>query len=354
MLNKPTVASDIAVPLVVDLDGTLLRTDSLMESILELVRRHPLLLPWLPIWAMRGRAAFKRRLAEEVTLDPATFPYHGEFLDYLRRQRAAGRKLVLATGADESIANAVAAYLGIFDQVIASDGIHNYSGLAKRQELSRRFGLRGYDYAGNHRVDLKVWAESHAAIPVACSPSVARRAAELVPIAETFPSESSPIAILAALHFPRWAENLVVFLPILVPHHLPQRRLFSLALEALYFLCLSLCDSGVYLLGDLVNLSADRRNPAKRDGPFVAGRVPLAEGLTLALLLIVAAFVLAARTHLAFLIALSVYFAVNGVYSLYFRGRRWVGILVAIVLYALRLISGTTVMLLGAGLRKLL
>ncbi|MGA3067247.1 MAG: UbiA family prenyltransferase [Tepidisphaeraceae bacterium] len=324
--------------LCVDLDGTLLRTDSLIESILDFAKRHPLLLPCLPFWAMEGRAQFKRRLAGYVTLDAATFPYHRQLLEYLREQHAAGRKLVLATGADESIARAVAEHLGIFDEVIASDGVHNYSGRAKRQELARRFGDKGYDYAGNSRVDLEVWADCHAVLPVACSASVERRASELAPIVKTFPSESSPAALIKAMRIHQWVKNIIIFLPLIASHRLGQWASFSAASVA--FVCFSFCASGAYLLNDLLDLSDDRRHESKRNRPFASGRAPLAPALPLIGLLVAAAFVMALSLPRSFTVVLAVYFAMTLSYSLYFRRKQLVDVFVLAALYTIRMIAG--------------
>ena len=130
-------------PLVVDLDGTLVRTDLLIESLLALLRKQPLFLFMLPLWIARGKACFKHEVARRVSLEVAALPWRSEFIDYLRRQRAEGRSLVLATGADMRIARRVADHLKLFDTVLASDGTVNLCGEAKRDRLVNRFGERG-------------------------------------------------------------------------------------------------------------------------------------------------------------------------------------------------------------------
>ena len=145
------------IPLCIDLDGTLVRTDLLWESMFALLRRNPLRLFQLPFWLAAGRARFKQRIAAEVSLDPASLPYNREMIEYLVRAKSEGRRLVLVTASHASPARAVADHLGLFEEVIATDGERNLKGSEKRSELIDRFGEGGFDYAGDSRADLAVW-----------------------------------------------------------------------------------------------------------------------------------------------------------------------------------------------------
>src|SRR5262245_1358863 len=127
-------------PLCVDLDGTLIRTDTLIECILRVVKRRPLDAIRIARWLMRGRAYAKRELAARASLDVSALPYHAPFLEFLRAERAAGRRLVLVSAADASIVREVAEHLGLFDDVMASDGVRNLKGAGKRAALCDRFG----------------------------------------------------------------------------------------------------------------------------------------------------------------------------------------------------------------------
>ncbi len=175
-----------AIPLAVDLDGTLIRTDMIWESLARLWRRRPLTAIYSLLALVRGRAYFKQQLAARVTVDPAELPYHADFLAWLKEQKAAGRKLILATASDRKMAEPVAAYIGIFDEVMASDGTTNLRGANKRRALSAKFGERGYDYAGNSSVDLGVWPGTRAAIVVNARPGLAERAARLTEVSRVF------------------------------------------------------------------------------------------------------------------------------------------------------------------------
>lgn len=159
------------VPLCVDLDGTLIAGDSLLISIHALIRRRPWMVPLLPVWLMRGgKAGFKRGIAAQVVPVASALPYNVGLLAWLRGE-AACRPVVLATAAHRSVAAAVASHLGLFTQVVATD-VENLSGVAKAAALVKLFGERGFDYAGNAREDLQVWAHARHAIVVDAESSV--------------------------------------------------------------------------------------------------------------------------------------------------------------------------------------
>ena len=169
------------------MDGTLLLTDTLHESICKALSGNPLKLLRFPFWLLGGRASFKARLAADTALDPASLPLNRDFAAWLESQKRAGRKLVLCSGADRKIAAAVAAQVGLFDEVIASDGKRNLSGASKRAALEARFGVGGYDYAGNSADDLAVWKGAGAAVIVNASKAVAAKARRLAAIEREFP-----------------------------------------------------------------------------------------------------------------------------------------------------------------------
>lgn len=179
-------STDIAIPLCVDMDGTLFDTDVLWVTMRSLLWRNPLWLLVMPFWWMRGRAFLKAQIASRATLDPAKLPYILPFLEFLKEERAAGRKLVLATASDRRLAEIVARHVGLFSEVIASDGRTNIRGAEKGRVLSERFGRQQFDYAGNSHVDYPVWQEARRAIVVNASPGVTKRARELFDVAAVF------------------------------------------------------------------------------------------------------------------------------------------------------------------------
>lgn len=196
MPSTPVVPPANPVPLVVDLDGTLIRTDLLWEHLARLLRRNPCWLLPVLIWWLRGRAFLKQQLARRVKVDPATLPYHEKFLAYLREQKSAGRKLILATASDLQMALPVARHVGLFDEVLGSDGKTNLRSGNKLKALTAKFGPRGFDYAGNSDADFAVWRGSREAVVVNASPSVLREAAQCTKLGPTFVEGYSPFTIL--------------------------------------------------------------------------------------------------------------------------------------------------------------
>jgi apolipoprotein N-acyltransferase len=174
------------IPLCVDLDGTLIKTDLVWESIARLLGRNPLWLLRILFWWTRGRPFLKQQLAKRVLINPATLPYNEPFLAFLREQKKAGRKLILATAFDQKGAILVANHVGLFDEVFASDGKTNLRGKNKLKALTEKFGERGFDYAGNSSADLAVWRGAREAIVVNASRLLASRAAKCTKLGPTF------------------------------------------------------------------------------------------------------------------------------------------------------------------------
>jgi phosphoserine phosphatase len=159
-------SSDPSRPLYVDLDGTLIASDTLVECVRVVARRRPWLLLLLPFFLLGGRAAFKRRLAGIAEIDPARLPYRGDVIDYLRAEKRSGRTLVLATAAFRSVAEPVAAYLGLFDDIIATDGDENLKGAAKLDAIRRHSGTEDFVYMGDSVADLPILRGARAGILV--------------------------------------------------------------------------------------------------------------------------------------------------------------------------------------------
>ena len=153
----PTPVEQASIPLCVDLDGTLVKTDTLWEALILLLKTSPWRLVSLPIWLARGKAAFKQEVCRRVTLDVTMLPYNQDLLCILSEAHWKGRQVVLVTAADRRIADQVASHVGLFSEVLASDGTVNLGGARKRATLERRFGRRAFDYVGNGHDDIRVW-----------------------------------------------------------------------------------------------------------------------------------------------------------------------------------------------------
>lgn len=160
------------VPLIVDLDGTLIDGDTLHVSLGVLARRRPWLFPALPFVVLTGRARFKAFVSSQVSLDPARLPYRDDVVDFVKRQRAAGRRVLLATAANRHVADAVAAHLGLFDGVIASDGRHNAKGDRKVESIRELLGDSEFDYIGDSMPDVPVFKAARKSYLVCPSPAL--------------------------------------------------------------------------------------------------------------------------------------------------------------------------------------
>lgn len=338
--RAPAPAPADALPLVVDLDGTLLHTDTLVETLFDLARRRPLQLLALPAWLAGGRAHLKRQLALRSQVDLALLPRAEDLLVHLRTLRRQGRRLVLATGADATLAQALADELGLFDAVLASDGRTNLSGAAKRDRLVAEFGVRGFDYAGNGWRDLPVWAAARRGLLVRPSHRLAAAAARATTIEHVFVEGRPDLRTwLGAVRPQHWLKNLLLLVPLLAAHQLyaPSKLLAAL----LGLVCFSLAASGVYLLNDLFDLPGDRSHPHKHARALASGRLPLLGALLMVPALWGAAGLLALALPLPFLGALAVYVVLMLAYSMRLRNYAIVDTLVLALGYTLRIWAGS-------------
>lgn len=317
----PIRPPDASVPLCVDLDGTLVKSDLLLESFVATLKRAPFAALAAPAWLARGRAVLKRELALRADLDVATLPYDTELVDRLRREQATGREIWLATAADESLANGVAAHLGVFAGVMASDGRRNLKAGAKAEALVARFGERGFDYVGSDGADVPVWA----------------RARERIEVPHPRATVSGTLRAMRAHH---WAKNLLLFVPLLTSHRLLTP---GLAAASLAFVAFCLVASAVYLLNDLGDLGDDRRHPHKRRRALAAGEFPISTALMAIPLLLVAAAAICTLLPWAFGALLAAYFAANLAYTGYLKRIAIVDVLVLAGLYAVRIFAGAAV-----------
>jgi 4-hydroxybenzoate polyprenyltransferase len=326
-------------PLIVDLDGTLIHTDLLHESALRASRDRPFDVLRIPLWLLQGRAVLKRQLAGRAPIDAALLPYNESLLAWLKEQRAAGRRLVLCTGADRSFADAVAAHLGVFDEVLAGDGSTHLVGYDKAEALARQYGHGGFDYAGNSAADLKVWRRARKAIVVNGAKGLAGKAAALCGVEREFPAPARGLrAWRKVLRVHQWLKNVLLFVPLVAAH-----QVFDLGhwlTLALAFLSFSLCASTVYIANDLLDLESDRAHPRKRLRPFASGAVPVWHGVLAAPLLLAASLALGARVGGTFLPWLLFYFLLTCVYSLGLKKMILLDCIALAMLYTLRITAG--------------
>lgn len=325
--------------LCVDLDGTLLRTDLLHESLLALLSRNFLYLFLLPIWLLKGKAGFKREIARRVTIAPGTLPYDERMLGLLRSTQQ--RPRVLCTASDELLVKPIAEHIGLFEEVLASDGHINLGGTAKAAALVERYGERGFDYAGNAPVDMKVWAHAHGALAVNAPSRLAQAAGKLADgnlIAHLSCASGGLRSWVKALRLHQWLKNLLVLVPLLSAHRFLEPVAIMQSIGA--FIAFGLCASGTYLLNDLLDLAPDRLHPRKRKRPFAAGTLPIMHGLLAVPLLVLAGFAIAFAIGPAFALVLLAYCVLTLGYSFKLKRIVMIDVVMLASLYTVRIIAG--------------
>lgn len=329
--------------LVVDLDGTLVRGDTLWESFFRALLRSPADCLFLPSAALRSKAHLKRWLigndAERIAQQ---IPYRTELLEYIRKQRMLGRTVILATGADQRAAQAVASHLGIFDQSIGSDGTLNLTGLNKLEELRRILPGTNFVYVGDSRADIPIWKACRHAILV--GPAVRFREdleKNGVTIHWSIPIRgTSHQAVIRLIRPHQWAKNLLVFLPLLLAHRIYDAHALNSGILA--FGGFSFLASAVYVVNDALDVPTDRQHPVKRHRPLADGSVPLSWVPGLVLFLLLAASVSFATLPSACWVLACLYLLCNFVYTVWLKERLALDIVCLAAFYTVRVALGAT------------
>jgi 4-hydroxybenzoate polyprenyltransferase/phosphoserine phosphatase len=327
-----------ALPLVVDLDGTLLSSDLLIECFLRLLATDPLALVGLPRWMLAGKAGLKLALAERTVLDLSTLPLNEEVVALIRRERERGRRIYLASASHGRLVGPLADHLDLFDGVFATEGDINFAGERKAAALVAAFGERGFDYAGDAEVDRPVWRRARRAIAVKPTRRLQRRLRDEHDDLVVEGTGAVPWRDLArALRPHQWLKNLLVFLPLLTAHRFDAASILA-ALIA--FIAFSLSASSAYLLNDLMDLPHDREHPTKCRRPFACGAVPLLHGMIAIPLLLALGLALAAAHSPLLLGVLALYYAATVLYSVWLKRKVLVDVLTLGGLYTLRVLAG--------------
>jgi 4-hydroxybenzoate polyprenyltransferase/phosphoserine phosphatase len=329
-------------PLCIDLDGTLIHTDMLHESAFGLFKAAPLSVAQLP-WVLfsKGKAALKQSIAKQVEFDASVLPYNYEFVRWLREQHALGRRLILCTASDRSIAEAIAKHFDFFDEVMASDGSVNLEGLHKAKALVEKFGEKGFDYAGNSIPDLEVWKHARKAIVVNASPRLVRDVTGMADVEAVFEGVTSKFTVwLKALRLHQWLKNGLLLVPLLAAHQLSDGAAWLSLLWA--FVAFSLCASSVYITNDLLDLESDRKHPRKCNRPFASGALPLHKGALLAPILFLLSCGVGAYAGPDFLKWLLIYFVLTCIYSVKLKQLVLLDCMTLAILYTLRIVAGAS------------
>ena len=328
------------LPLVVDLDGTLLNSDMLIESGLSFIRKHPLQSYKPVLWLKHGKTHLKEKLAYASDIDVCKLPYNTHVIELIQQAKQQGRHIVLATATHEYLANKIADHLELFDEVLSTNQSCNLSGSRKRDVLIERFGRKGFEYLGNSLDDLPVWEAAESAVVVNPEKGVQTKAQAHGNVSHVINNNpSTRRKWRKALRLHQWLKNLLIFVPLLAAHQLTAFTTFAQA--TLAFILFGICASSVYLLNDLLDLNDDRHHPTKKDRPFAAGALSVKHGLMLFPVLLGFAFL----TSLVFLpikftAVLLSYYCLTLLYSFVLKRFIAIDVIVLAMLYTIRIIAG--------------
>ena len=330
-----------ALPLVVDLDGTLIKTDLLFESANQFITRKPFCLATLWAWLAQGKSHLKAQLAQNYSIDAPSLPYNRNLISWVSEQHQHGRKIILATASHKLLAEAVANHLGFFDEVLATEDNINLKANHKRDLLISKYGEQGFDYIGNDVADFPVWQSAHTSYVVSSSPTFIKRVSAIGNLSKTFPSERPSFigSLIKALRPHQWLKNILIFVPLLAAQHFGD--LLSDIQALIAFGVFGLTASSVYLLNDLVDVADDRHHQRKQHRPFAAGNLSLVTGWLIWPVLVLISFGLAwLLLPPAFIVVLALYFALTLAYSLRLKQSAIIDVLTLASLYTLRIIAG--------------
>lgn len=326
-------------PLVVDLDGTLIHTDMLHESVIALLRQNPIKVFSLPFWLMRGKAFLKRSIAEHSDMQVESLPFNHALIEYLQQEKARGRKLVLCTASDSRWAAAIADQLQIFDEVYASDGLINLSQTRKAEKLQAVFGEQGFEYVGNSSDDMPVWKVAKSGVVVNASHDIDKKARGLTHIHMVIPGPVGGLTSwLKQLRIHQWVKNSLLFIPLLAAHGSVVEHPWQIL--AMAFFSFGFCASSVYLANDLLDLESDRQHLSKRNRPFASGAIPIWKGVIAIPVLLLASLFLAFSIEGDFVYWLLLYFFLTCVYSFIAKRIVLLDCMFLAVLYTLRIVAG--------------
>jgi len=344
---KPRTKNDaldfeISVPLVIDLDLTLISTDALHESLIMFLKRHPLEAWNIPLWLLQGRAVLKRQLAQAVTdADAHGFPINADILTIAQREAALGRRVFLATGADISIAQRMQRRLAFIEGVIASENGVNLKGAAKAEKVSEMFP-DGFIYAGDSSADLHVWDKASAALFVGSSASMAKKITSRTDLAAILPTQLLDFPTLRkGLRLHQWAKNALVFVPLILGGKASDPPAWLMALGG--FVALSILASATYLLNDLWDLTEDRLHWTKKNRPLASGRLQISTAMGVIAGGGLVAFGLAAALGPRCVLALLIYLALSLSYSFRLKREPMVDVVMLASMFTMRLAIGLVV-----------
>ncbi|MBI4707807.1 MAG: UbiA family prenyltransferase [Candidatus Omnitrophica bacterium] len=331
------------IPLIVDLDGTLIKTDLLLEGLYALLKRNISLIFIIPFWLMRGKACLKYQIATRFDIDAKSLPYNEPFVEYLHKEFHNGRELILATASYKILAQKVANHLGIFSHVLASDKNLNLSAKQKLKVFLAEYGEKGFDYAGNAKPDLHIFPYARNALLVNPGNVTLKKAEKISTVHKVFKDTSNRFLVyLRAIRVYQWLKNLLLFIPLFTSHEWYNGSMVIKGIAG--FTAFSLCASGGYLFNDFLDLPSDRNHPRKRNRPIASGDISIISGSVLMIILPLMGLAIALFMNWTFFCILIGYLALTLTYTIYLKSFMLVDVLVLAGLYTIRVIAGGEVM----------
>lgn len=332
--------SEKEIPICVDLDETLISSDSLADSIFCAIKNNPLIIFQLPFWILKGKFYFKKRILSFYQINPQTLPYRGEILEFLKQKKGEDRRIVLITASLQEVADSVANHLGIFDEAYGTSSDKNLKAVNKSSFLIDKFGEFGFDYIGDSKADLAVWEKARKSVLVEPTSKILKKAEKFNNIDKVFLRNKNNLKlILQEIRVHQWLKNLLIFLPLLMAHKLDNLELIIKSIVA--FFSFSFVASFVYVLNDLLDIDSDRMHPRKKNRPIASGNL----SIKIALIIIPILFIFGMGSSLIYLsneftIVLLIYLLITTLYSFYLKKIYILDIFILSILYTIRLIGG--------------
>ncbi len=320
-----------------DVDGSLLKTDLLFESFWAALGRHPVLCLLAVFTLALNKPGLKARLAGLAALDVTLLPLNQTVLDLAHHAQSEGREVILASGSSADLVAALSARVGLGGGHMGSDGQINLTGARKAEKLTARFGVKGFDYVGNSRADIPVWRAAHSGYVVGLRGRLRRYLAKAGQGLEPLGGSTPEFALVQAMRPHQWVKNILLFLPIVAAH---RPDLAGIALTLWGIAVFSAAASSIYIVNDLLDLAADRQHPHKCNRPFAAGRASIASGMVLSAVLAASALVFSGLHSWQLLAIIMLYMGLSLSYSLGLKRLRWVDIATLAALYTLRVVAG--------------
>jgi 4-hydroxybenzoate polyprenyltransferase/phosphoserine phosphatase len=330
------------IPLVVDVDGTLINTDLLQEAAIILFKKNPAYIFKAAVWLLKGRAYLKNKIFELVQLQYESLPYNKDVINFIEKEFSAGRKIVLATASPLSAAVEISKVYPVFSEVYGTSGNINLKGKNKLQLLLEKFGQGNFDYIGDSRADVNIFARCRYAYLVNPAMGVEREVKKMPGFKNILSNTKATVKdYIKAIRAYQWIKNLLIFVPLVTSHSLHLFNLVTLSFFA--FIAFNLTASAGYLLNDILDINADRKHPRKQFRPLASGKIPVINALLLAIVFLAGGIIIAARLNLIFLTILLLYFGLSFSYSLFFKKAVLYDVFILALLYSIRVFAGGAV-----------